>query len=72
MTKTTTREQWIVLCGSKGTAVDYEEGVLQAGREFLPSVARAVLDGAEPSPAYWQFLADQWIESERDRKARAE
>lgn len=48
------------LVGSNRAAVEYEESVLQSGREFLPACAITVLDGGDATDEYWSFLIDQW------------
>jgi len=40
-------------------ALEFEQTVLQAGSEFLPECAKAVLDGKRPTASYWQFLISQ-------------
>lgn len=47
------------LFSSVSEAVEFESAVLSIGREFLPSCALAVLDGAEATEEYWAFLASQ-------------
>ncbi len=54
---TMTREDWIDYIGDVGAAIRFENEALSIGREFLPSFALAVLDGAEGSPEYWDWLA---------------
>lgn len=58
-TKIDTGEKYTALMGGRLEATDFESTVLSAGREFLPQCARDVLDGAEPGPVYWTFLAWQ-------------
>ena len=50
-------------------ATDWEQRVLNCGREFLPPSAITVLDGGDATPEYWEFLADQWAESLMDEGA---
>ncbi len=57
--QTTTRAQYLNLFSSTAEAIAYENAALSIGREFLPAQANLVLAGAEPSPEYWQWLADQ-------------
>lgn len=61
----TTREQLADLLGSTSNAIAHEEACLQAGRPFLPACAVMVRAGATPTPDYWQWLADQYVESTR-------
>lgn len=53
------RDAYLARFGTKTDAVRFEERVLAIGSEFLPPPARAVRDGAEPSPEYWAWLCDQ-------------
>ena len=55
-----TREEWIEVAGGTGKAIEYEHGVLNVGRDFLPPVALAVLDGADGSSEYWDWLIGEW------------
>jgi hypothetical protein len=48
------------------TALEFESLALSIGYELLPPEARAVIDGEDPTPAYWQWLADQWEEAGRE------
>jgi hypothetical protein len=71
-----TRAEYAALCESLGTtAVDEENAILSAGREFLPPVAIDVLDhrDREPSEDYWTFLAEQTSQAqeEHDREVAA-
>ncbi len=63
----TSREAWLAFTPNIGAASMFEDQCLSIGRELLPREALAVLDdpGSEPSPAYWQWLADQWEKSGR-------
>ena len=58
----TDREKYLALFPSQREAVEFEQSILQAGREFLPAPALLVLDGVTPTPDYWRFLAEQWAE----------
>src|SRR5690606_34516559 len=49
-----------------GGAVEFEEQVLSAGREFLPDVARAIVDGHAATVAYYTWLIDQHAEWQHD------
>lgn len=51
--------EYIALFPTKSAAIAFEQRVLGIGREFLPPAALAVLDGAEPTEAYWHFLIAQ-------------
>ena len=42
--------------GDSRTAGDFEDKVLAEGRDSLPAVAQSVLDGSEPTEAYWRWL----------------
>ncbi len=42
--------------------IDAEQSIMSIGRELLPASARAVLDGGEATPAYWEWLAEQIIQ----------
>jgi hypothetical protein len=60
-----TREQFIALFASTQDAIAFEDSCLQVGREFLPAQAILVRAGAEPSPEYWQWLADELAQTRR-------
>jgi hypothetical protein len=62
----TTRQNYLDRFESTGAAIEYENSTLQSGREFLPPVAIAVADGAEPTAEYWQWLIEQVDQSEAD------
>lgn len=53
-----TREQYVALFRTLADAVAHEEACLEAV-EFLPAFAVLVRAGANPTPEYWQWLADQ-------------
>ena len=55
-----TREEWIEFAGDSRAAVEFEHGVLGVGRKFLPACAVDVLNGTDGSPAYWQWLREQF------------
>jgi hypothetical protein len=40
-------------------AIAFENQALSIGREFLPPCALAVLDGAEGTSEYWDWLCEQ-------------
>ena len=48
------------------TPIAEEHAILNAGREFLPACALAVLDGAEPTADYWAFLLAQTAEAQAE------
>jgi hypothetical protein len=54
-----TRESFAEAAGGTAKAVEAEQRILSAGREFLPPAAIAVLDGAEPGGEYWRWLTSQ-------------
>jgi hypothetical protein len=58
-----TRKQYVDSFATTSDAIEHENTCLSIGREFLPACARAVLedrdDEREPTPEYWQWLADQ-------------
>lgn len=53
------KAKYFDLAGSTTAAVEFEESVLQSGREFLPACALAVLDGEQPTDEYWDFLSTE-------------
>lgn len=59
MIKIETREQYLALFPTAAEAIEFEHQTLSVGREFLPPQAILVLNGVEPGPDYWQFLAEQ-------------
>lgn len=46
-------------------AFHFAESVLQCGQEFLPACAIAVLEGDEPTEAYYEFMIQQAQEASR-------
>jgi hypothetical protein len=56
-----TREAYIAIVGDRDRAIRFEQDALSIGREFLPEHARAVLEGIEPTAAYWAWLKDQFV-----------
>lgn len=54
----TTRAEWLAVAGSN--AVEFEHRALSCGIEFLPACARAVRADQDPTPAYWEWLIEQW------------
>jgi len=54
-----TRDQWIESCDTFDIAQHTEDSILSCGREYLPACAIAVLDGADGTPEYWDFLIEQ-------------
>lgn len=69
------RQAWLDLVVQSGSDhVAEESAIIAIGREFLPPCAREVLDGGEPSEAYWSWLYAQTAEGLREiiREARAD
>jgi hypothetical protein len=62
----TTIDDYFAAFPTQRNSLEFQEYVLQAGEEFLPYCALAVLDGEEPTSEYWDFLLQQLEESERD------
>lgn len=64
------REAYRELAGKD--AIEFENGVLSSGDEFLPPCALAVLRGEteEPGSDYWQFLMDEWNEASNEASRR--
>jgi hypothetical protein len=58
-----TRENYLGRFEVLADAVAFEDQVLSIGREFLPSPAQHVLDGGEPTGAYWEWLCAQESEA---------
>lgn len=58
----TTREQYVALVGGESAAIEQENAALSVGREFLPPLVLAVVDGEPPEPYYWNWLAEQFLE----------
>lgn len=54
-------------CGSD--PITEENAILQAGREFLPECAIAVLDGGESTVEYWEWLTEQTREAQAQYNA---
>lgn len=53
-----------------GTTPEAEEtAILSVGREFLPAHARAVLDGAEETVEYYEWLQSQTEHAQREHDA---
>lgn len=67
VSKIQTREQFVALFPSTQDAISFEESCLNVGKEFLPAQAILVHAGAEPSPEYWQWLADALEQSEMEQ-----
>lgn len=55
----TTRQDFRALFKREADADAFEAHILKTARALLPPEAQAVRDGAEPTPAYWDFLAGQ-------------
>lgn len=49
-------------------AIEFEETILGTAAEFLPQCALAVIEGEEPTEAYWAFLYEQRQEWEADEE----
>ncbi len=56
---TSKKAEFLARFPSLAEAIKFEDSVLSSGREFLPQCALDVLDGAEGSGEYWQFLIEQ-------------
>jgi len=53
-------DTWMSLCRVQGLdSLEQETAILSVGREFLPPEALAVLDGANASATYFEWLAGQ-------------
>ena len=64
------RAAFFALCEECGTdPVTEEQAILSVAREFLPPEALAVLDGGEPTLAYWEFLAGQTAQAQAEHDA---
>lgn len=61
------RQDYIKHVGNYRLAVEFETQALSAAAEFLPLPARAVRDGGEPTPAYWEWLIEQYVVPEAPR-----
>ncbi len=69
-----TRTEFTDLARSVGSdPIAEEHAALNIGREFLPEFAIVVLDGGEPTPEYWDWLADsvQQAQNEHDAEVAA-
>lgn len=58
-TNVQTREQYNSLFASTAEAIEHENAALSIGRDLLPAPALLVLEGATPTPDYWNWLASQ-------------
>ena len=70
----TARPEYATYCAEIGTTVEAEQtALLSIGREFLPPVALAVLDGAEPTDDFWSWCRSQTeaAQDEHDAEIRA-
>lgn len=63
------RQTWIHRAGGVAAAIRFENEALSIGREFLPSHAVAVLDGAEGTPDYWAWLVNSLDDAENESLA---
>lgn len=61
LSEITTRAQYVELVGSEADAIEQENAALSIGREFLPPLVQAVVDGQSPEPFYWNWLAKQFV-----------
>jgi hypothetical protein len=52
-----------LLFDNRTDAVEFENQALSIPRAWLPACAQAVLDGADPTPEYWDWLSQEAIES---------
>jgi len=52
-------DRFIETAGGRAAAVEFEARVLSIGRELLPDVALAVLDGGDGACAYYDWLLSQ-------------
>jgi len=53
------REAYFRSVGGHVAGAEFEERCLSIGREFLPRCAKIVLNGGEPTGAYWTWLKSQ-------------
>lgn len=53
------RASYVDRFDSPSDAIEFENGALSIGREFLPASALAVLDEKQDSPAYYEWLISQ-------------
>ena len=64
------RAAFFALCEECGTdRVAEETAILSVDRKFLPPEALAVVDGGEPTLAYWEFLASQTAQAQAEHDA---
>lgn len=54
-----TRADYLAGFHTTSDAIAFENAALSCGRKFLPREAQAVLDGKDPTPAYWCWLIGQ-------------
>lgn len=54
-----TRNDYLALFADHTDAVEYEALALSIGSDLLPATARAVRDGADLTPEYWEWLCSQ-------------
>ena len=55
----TTRNEFLAQFDCTSDALEFESQALSIGSEFLPECAAEVLDGGEPTAAYWSWLIEQ-------------
>lgn len=53
------RKDFVELFSGEAKAVEFENGALSIGDEYLPVFAQAVRDGLEPTEEYWQWLCNE-------------
>lgn len=54
------RANYITTVGSLSDGADFEKRVRSAGKNFLPKCIQSVIDGAEPTTQYWDYMLAQW------------
>jgi hypothetical protein len=68
--KMVTEQNYHDLCCENGTdPTEFENQALSIGREFLPVEVRIVMDGGEPTSAYWAWLCSQIDQAYQDSLA---
>lgn len=61
-----TRSHYLSRFANQADAISFEHQALNIGREYLPPCAIAVLDRAEPSEAYWDWLCEAEAEASQE------
>ena len=54
-----TRADYLAGFHTLSDAISFESAALSCGRKFLPREAQDVLDGKDPTPAYWCWIIGQ-------------